>query len=87
MKKDVRNHPLKTLIKILTYLSEHRFGGTLEDLVEETGMSRRSVYRYITVIKESGIGISCPGPRGPGRPGRYRLVRRERYARLLGLDS
>jgi predicted DNA-binding transcriptional regulator YafY len=73
---------LTKVLMLLKYLSDHRFGGTVKELMAEIEVSRRSLYRYFVVLEQAGIEMNArPGP-GAGEA-RYRLVDRPTYARLF----
>lgn len=85
MKKTARHGPLKAALKIMVYLSEHRFGATIHDLMQETGRGRRNIYRYLAALNEAGIEIQNCSPRGAGIIARFRIVDRPRWSRMLGI--
>ena len=85
MRRSNRNRPLKTALQILFYLEDHRFGATVEDLMEETGYSRRAIYRYLEVFRDVGIKLVAMGHLGRGPKRRWRLENRKKYLVLRGI--
>lgn len=71
-RKSKRHAPLARLLKILKYLVDHRFGGSLEELAEEAGITQRQTRRYISIINDCGLKVENVNRHGDGP--RFRLV-------------
>lgn len=72
-------------LRLLTYLCEHRFGGTIHDLTEEIGLSQRQLYHYLEAFESAGIPIERnKGDRWTG-PGRVKLRDRRWVMEKLGV--
>ena len=74
---------LKKILAILIYLSEHRFGATVQELSKELGVTQRTVYRILKVFREMDIPIQYTLNEDQKRI--YRLGNRPRMAGLLGI--
>lgn len=57
------------VVQVLETVCAHRYGVTVERLREVTGLSRRSIMRYLAALAASGF-VETPGPTG-GVAGRY----------------
>ncbi len=78
-----RHAPLTRAMRVLVYLCDHRFGGTIADLADECGVSMRETYRYLNAIEAAGIPIER-ARRGPGM-NMIRLRDRRWLAERLGV--
>lgn len=74
---------LKLCIKLLVFLVEHRFGGTLDELAEELDITRRQVYRYKKALEGAGIQLT-EHRTSVTQKKTWRLKDRPRFARLVG---
>ena len=76
---------LTRAIRLLVYLCDHRFGGTLTDLAEEAGITQRQLYHYLEAFERAGVPVErTDGCRWSG-PGRAKLRDRRWIAQKLGI--
>ncbi len=61
-------------LKLIVYFLENRFGGSLEELMVEIGVPRRTLYRDIVALKECGFDVRNVTRRGGDDPSKYRLM-------------
>jgi len=77
-------------LKVLIYLTDHRFGADIQELMELTELSRRQVWRILKAINDAGIllvGVRWGqrGSRGIGVKTNVRLMDHARAKRLCGI--
>ena len=53
-----RYRPLLRALKIFVALCRTRFGLAIPQLVEEVECSKRTLYRYLSVLEEAGVHVS-----------------------------
>lgn len=71
MRKKERGRQLRRILKLLRLLEQSRYGFTLAELCRELEVTRRTVYRDLALIEESGYPLSREGGRGEPRKWRF----------------
>jgi predicted DNA-binding transcriptional regulator YafY len=79
-----RHETLTCALRILCYLCDHRFGGTVQELADEVGVSRRGIYRYLAAFRAAGIPIERTFRRGVSPGNVFKLRDRRWIAERLG---
>ena len=77
-------NPLARAIRVLRFLVDHRFGGTIDDLAAEADVSRRQTYRILKCLEESGVKLTGFGIKGPTKS-MFRLADRVTWANRMGV--
>ena len=73
---------LERALRLLAYLCDHRFGGTMEDLADEIGITQRQLYLYLEAFEGAGIPVErVDGCRWTGQCGGLRLTGLPAYQR------
>ena len=57
MPSEPLRNTLSRALKVFVALSSTRFGLTFNEILEEVGCSRRTLYRYLNALEDSGIHI------------------------------
>lgn len=73
---------VKRIAALLIAFANAKHGFTIPDLIEETGMSRRTVYRYLVALEDAGIRLERRKLDADGKRVRYRALDRLQWVGL-----
>lgn len=61
-------------LRLLRFIADHRFGVTVQEMVQECEISRRDVYRYLGAYESAGVGLHKFKTQIDGPHKRWRLL-------------